>query len=290
MSIDLCLKPEAPRTVAPAIDRFDIFGYHFGFTTPSAIARRLVGRLYQAFTCTGSETPEAVFGLRSICRGAARVWRVSLGVQPLVDCPSLSDALQLLEYEICSRVIAAPGRVILHGATVFTRAGAAFIAGASGAGKTTLALALAVRGYRFGGDDIAFLDPRSGAVQPLPRCAHLDARAWGLLRDAGLRVPSDSIRYNFVTPADLGATSVAATSVRQIIHLSRGTDALPRFEPVTQAETGVVLLSEAGWSGLGATEALVSMQRFTGGATCLRLSRGQLPATVSALSAQLGLP
>jgi hypothetical protein len=119
-------------------------------------------------------------------------------VQPtpegLAGASSLGSALNELEYRICLRIIDHnPGLIALHGATVLTDCGAAFIRGPSGAGKTTLSMALAARGYRVGGDDVALLDPRTNTLRPLPRCFHLDAHSRRLLRRAGLAMPGRAL-------------------------------------------------------------------------------------------------
>jgi hypothetical protein len=272
---------------APPLERFDVFGVRFAFTSPDAHAAGFIRRLYGRFRVREG-TPDFHFCLVYGVGGAS--WQASLGTSLLFEKPRLAEALQELEYAICSRVTAAPRRIILHGAFVFARERAVFIAGESGAGKTTLALALAARGYRVGGDDIAFLDATSGVVQPLPRCAHLDSQSWFLLTEVGLQVPDLSRRYNFVTPADLGGGDEHTPPVRHIVLLARGDLGSPMLERVSQAQTEVALLSEAGWDGIRDREALSAIGRLVGSSICHRLVRGELSLTADKVASMLGPP
>jgi hypothetical protein len=56
------------------------------------------------------------------------------------------------------------GRLSLHAACVSGPRQAALIAGPSGVGKSTLVLALATLGFRFGSDDMVFMEPSDGGV------------------------------------------------------------------------------------------------------------------------------
>lgn len=67
----------------------------------------------------------------------------------------------------------------VHAATLVAPGGAVvLVPGAGGAGKTTLALALAERGFVAWGDDLCFLTRRGGApaVVPVPRAFHVATR------------------------------------------------------------------------------------------------------------------
>jgi hypothetical protein len=219
------------------------------------------------------------------------LWCVALGDVDLLRRPSLGAAMRGLEYEICRRMIEQRGDlIVLHGATVFASDGAAFITGASNAGKSTLALALAARGYRVGGDDAAFLDTSTNEVIPIPRCAHLDTRSRRLLRAAGLRLPAAAAHHGFVTPADLGPPAPPRGAVRHLIITGRGSAPTPRITPIPQAAMVTALMHEGGWPLERAEDTLAALSALAGAARCYELDSGRLRATVDAVATRIGAP
>jgi hypothetical protein len=196
--------------------------------------------------------------------------------------------MRLLEYEICLHVLAhRPDLAAIHAATVDTGNGLILLTGDSGAGKTTLALALTLVGCRVGGDDLALLDPGTGVLRPLPRCAHLDRNSWRLLRRAGVRLPDRLARLGFVTPADLGTTEIGSAPVRHVVVVERGRGADPSLRSLSQAEALLALLPQTRWPAGTEGEKLAAVGRMVGGACCYRLTRGNVPATLALVAAML---
>jgi hypothetical protein len=67
----------------------------------------------------------------------------------------------------------------LHAATVMRTGGAVILAGLGGAGKTTLAVELAQRGWGLLGDDVAPIEVSTGNVLPFPKPLRIkDASRW----------------------------------------------------------------------------------------------------------------
>ncbi|HEX2999006.1 MAG TPA: hypothetical protein VHR86_02050, partial [Armatimonadota bacterium] len=62
---------------------------------------------------------------------------------------------------------------LLHAAALSTANGGVLLAGSSGAGKTTLALALAQRGFGWHSDEVAALARNNGCLESFPRMALL---------------------------------------------------------------------------------------------------------------------
>lgn len=273
-------------------DCFDVFGYRFALACDSLAAATLFRRLYAAFHVEHTNDPLPLYRFGRVNSASGRVWQAACDGTVVATHPSFQQALQELEYAICSRVIAQRGALlVLHGATVCTLSGAAFFSGCSEAGKSTLSLALAARGYPLGGDDVAFLDPATGLLHPLPRCAHLDERARRLLRAAGLRISDPlSRRHGFITPADLGGSRCDPAPARQILLLSRGTGPRPTISAIAQAEATVFLLREAGWENRPTPDALAAIARLVGSATCWRVTSGRLRPTVEAVAELIGPP
>jgi hypothetical protein len=268
--------------------RFNVFGYSFGFAALSAPAHQLLNQLYGSFVVDEADVTNT-FRLKAGRAGHGYVWTVSLGSEVVIERPSLGAALSYFEYEVCQRVITQTSDcIVLHGATLSTPQGAAFIAGPSGAGKTTLALALSARGYRVGGDDLALLAPKTGEVRPMPRCFHLDQRSRRLLRALGLRLPAQAARHQFLTPRDLDRSIAPLPPIRLIVLLSAGEGPQPQLIPLTQAETVVRLREEIRWGNYPTLYLLSALSRIAGGTTCYQLTRGELRSTTDLVASLLG--
>lgn len=72
--------------------------------------------------------------------------------------------------------------LLLHAATVERGGRALILTGESGSGKSTLAAVLALRGWRFMGDEFALLDPATGQLRPFPRPVSLKGESIALLQ------------------------------------------------------------------------------------------------------------
>lgn len=92
------------------------------------------------------------------------------GVELYTACPL--DARQFLELDVYREVAHATPSTALHAAALARGGRAALLVGASGAGKSSLALALAGRGWAYMGDEHAFLDDAL-AVSGLPRAVRV---------------------------------------------------------------------------------------------------------------------
>jgi len=261
--------------------QFDFFGCAFRVAAQSGAALALLDRLYG---CYASRIGAASvrFCVEEWADSGRPAWRVHIDQRASWEFPTLRDALQELEYQVCQRVIdGCTDSIVLHGATVCGPTGSAFIAGQSEAGKTTLALALAARGYAVMSDDIALLDPVSGSLHAVPRCFHLDDRSRRLLRRAGLRLPALAKEHGFVTPADVNHDLTQDTAVRHIISIDSGRGSSPTLSHLPQAAMVASLSEEAGWASLSTARAISALSRLTGKAQCWKLRSGKLQPTTA---------
>ncbi|WP_225771436.1 PqqD family protein [Inquilinus sp. Marseille-Q2685] len=98
-----------------------------------------------------------------------------------LDAWGLDELLPALKAQLTAAVLA-HGRYALaiHAAALAHRDRMLLLGGEAGAGKTTLALALAHAGFGYAGDDIALLTP-TGRVAGVPFAAAVKSDAWGLV-------------------------------------------------------------------------------------------------------------
>ena len=148
--------------------------------------------------------------------------------------------------------------IFFHAASVGLRSGGVLIAGPKGAGKTTLSLALAARGYRLLGDELAgvrlpddALLPirRSVSVRPGPRAPGVDAA----LQRAGTteeRYPDGTLRLRAPAGALFPEQAIEPVRVRAVIFL-RGRADQVNLEQVAPRREHLGLLPPLGSSQWG---------------------------------------
>ncbi len=100
--------------------------------------------------------------------------------------------------------------LVLHAASLARADGAGvLLAGRSEAGKSTAALALARAGWEFLGDDVALLDPRSGALEPVGVALTLKGPVPRALRPLPRGFRTEVLRFR-----DRGGKPVAMRAIR----------------------------------------------------------------------------
>jgi hypothetical protein len=181
--------------------------------------------------------------------------------------------------------------IFFHAASVVL-GGAALLVGVKGAGKSTLALALAARGHALLGDEHACYLPANGAVAPFrrpvgvkpgPRAAAVDALLARLgrwpERDGMMRVPVEDL---------LPGPEPAPAPLRAIVFLG-GFAGAPRIEALDPARSDVGRLQPVGVSLLNAPPArrVFEMSKMLRAARVFALTAGAPDATAAALEAAL---
>ena len=257
--------------------RFTLLGYRFRFRTNAARAEALLSTLYQ-----DDRSPAAGGDLYELHgpSGEGAEWRVSLRTSAPHTYATFGAAMNAIEASIVDALARCDtGRHVIHAATVYAPHGDLLLTGESGAGKTTLSLALTARGLRVGGDDTATLDPVTNTVLPVPRCFHIDERSATLLAQAGVRLPADALEDAFVTPAHLGVVQPPPARIRFVFLLERERLAAPRIVPDTQAHMIATLLMQTGRGHFSDQEALEALSRLTSDCQCFRLWSASLMTT-----------
>lgn len=148
----------------------DLLGTRFEIAAPEPRWRAFLDELWSELALSArAPAAEAVVPIRVDDRDEA-AWLELPDTPPLrFDDPwALADALR---YWLVERAVERAREVVpLHAATVVAPNGAGvLLAGGSGAGKTTLALALVAHGWSLGSDDLAPVDVVTGMIRPFPK-------------------------------------------------------------------------------------------------------------------------
>ncbi len=270
--------------------RFNLFGYRSTFRTNYPRAAQLLSDLYTGRSDEAGEASRNLYELYHDPEAASDSrWMIAVPGLAAHAKPTFGECM----YGIEASMAGDTGRYehgfqTVHGALVYSPLGALLLSGCSGAGKTTLSLALAARGLAVGGDDMAMLEKATGLLQPHPRCFHIDGQTAELLAGLNLKLPADALRDQFVTPRDLGVTGPPPVRIRYVFLLEPERIALPRIEPETQAQVASSLLLQTSRVCSTDREALRLMAELAGSARCFRLWSGELGATADALLRAIG--
>lgn len=257
--------------------RFVLPGYRFTFRTNSARAEELFAALYQEDR-SSADTIE-IYELHEQSGGSGGEWRI-LVREASHAYDAFSAAMNALEASIADALVRRDtGLHVIHAATVYAPGGDLLLTGESGAGKTTLSLALTAHGLRVGGDDTAVLDPVTNTVRPVPRCFHIDTRSVALLAEAGVTLPADALRDAFVTPAHLGVVNPTPARIRFVFTLEPERLAAPRIVPETHARTIATLLMQTGRGNFSDRQAVDALRHMTSHCRCFRLWSASLRTT-----------
>jgi hypothetical protein len=262
---------------------YNLFGYRFAFRTNDPRVAEWLSDLYSGRTETSAASCDNIFGLfLRVGAGGAQQWIIQTPRLHSQVRQSLGDALAAVEAAIATDLgQQIDGLHVIHGAVVYAPQGDILISGYSGAGKTTLSLALAARGLRVGGDDMALLDPASNLIEPVPRCFHIDERSAGLLAGEGLSLPQEALQNQFVTPRHLGVVQPSPARIRFVFLLEAKRVSVPRVVPEAQAEMATALLEQTGRGRFSDIEGVHAIVRMIGHCYCYRVWSGELSATAA---------
>jgi HprK-related kinase A len=184
----------------------------------------------------------------------------------LPDAAPLPLAQGLLAAEMGMNLQVALGwrrHLLLHCSAVERDGRVLLMSGASGSGKSTLATMLAMRGWRFLGDEFAFVSLDDGRIHPFPRASSVKNEAVAAVQAAGGMVgpvlagtPKGTIGY-WRPPADAIARMAEAAPPALLLFPRFGRPeqverlaASETFMLLTQASTNYVSLGEAGFGAL----------------------------------------
>ena len=257
---------------------------------------------YRAQVGSSSELVRA--SLRSILRGFDRIptadadglprfelqpvageWHVLVNDEVVHQGSDFLVALGMLEFHLISTALDSTNDFFhVHGAALCppTRRAGVVIAGDSGTGKTTLALALMLRGFTPFSDDVAVIEPETLLLRPLRRGFHISADTWPMLDGlAGGRIAGDAdAPPGYFLPTQWAHEPVP---VRWVLFLKRIPGRTPRLSPMQPAEAAAAIIEHSGTLARSPRLALATTSRLIEQAACLRFIADDLERAVAAV-------
>jgi HprK-related kinase A len=184
----------------------------------------------------------------------------------LPDAAPLPLAQGLLAAEMAMNLQVALGwrrHLLLHCSAVERNGRVLLMSGASGSGKSTLATLLAMRGWRFLGDEFAFVGLEDGRIHPFPRPSSLKNASVAAVRAAGGTVgpviegtPKGTIGYWRAPETAVARMAESAPPALLLFPRYGFAESVERLAPseifmrLTQASTNYVALGEPGFAAL----------------------------------------
>lgn len=224
--------------------RYDLLGYRVEVATDSDAFHVTFGRLCSEQRSDAAGPLDACYA--ALAPAVGRGWRLLCEGQAPHDSDDLLDAIRYVEWQACTAAIDAQADLLhVHGAALAGPSASLLMPGGHGAGKTTLALALAARGPRLLSDDVSFVQPGDWRPVPFPRPIHVRDDGLTRLAAIGVRFDPDDRLGVYLRAAALGRWERApGPPLRYVVlpRLRRGDTSAPRLEPVTDAEVAVELI------------------------------------------------
>ncbi|HET8612010.1 MAG TPA: HprK-related kinase A [Sphingomonas sp.] len=241
-------------------------GFRIGSAWRSPI--RALAELYAAYPAPEGDISDLTVRLEPE-RPWRRWLRPSVAISGdfwLPEAAPLPIAQGLLAAEMGMNLQVALGwrrHLLLHASAVERDGRVLLMSGASGSGKSTLAVLLALNGWRFLGDEFAFVDLADGRVHPFPRPASLKNASVEAVRAGGGKVgpvlegtPKGRIGYWRPPSEAIARMGEPAPPALLLFPRFGQTETIRPIAPsetfmrLTQASTNYVTLGEAGFAAL----------------------------------------
>jgi HprK-related kinase A len=171
------------------------------------------------------------------------------GIRLIERCRA-DEVLPYVEWCVIQRVIdTCTQYLLLHAATLSREGHGIVIAGTSGAGKSTLAAGLMTRGWAYGGDELAMIDPTTHALHAFPRAICVKAGSFDVIEHLGLSLTSNGTfvnqmkgRLGFVRPT---TSTNEPVPIRWLVFVRHTPGGAPRLQPIPAARGAFTLLAHA---------------------------------------------
>lgn len=251
--------------------------------------RALIAAILGGFPPAGTEAGAAAerYAVNRLAEGG---WAVGRSGVMTHRAATIEDALLALEWQLVSDLLATRHeRFHVHGAALAdpTASMTVLVCGPSGAGKTTLTLALIAAGFQPYSDDVILIDPDALTPVTFERAFHVDAQTRRLV--AGLSPPAGWELPGLPDGYFLPSAWARAPLPVGLMIFPRGRDVdQPLLVGLSVADAATALLSATGSLDSNPALALRAAARLTGAAPAFALYSGTLPATLELVEDAVG--
>jgi hypothetical protein len=226
----------------------DLLGSRFRIATPGPRWHAFLDELWGDFRTPPAPGADPV----EVAERDGRTWLTLPGdsALPFDDPWVLAEVLRywLVEHAVTR----ARGVVPLHAAALGRRGRGVLLAGPSGAGKTTLAVALAEAGWALASDDVAPIDAATGLVRPFPKPLSVRARATRAALAGRWRPdwpPRAPEATPLVVPASMFGRQVEPLAPAWLLFIAYGPDEPAGFEPLPGGRAAAMCIEYVRTSG-----------------------------------------
>jgi hypothetical protein len=277
----------------PHVAHYDMLGFRVRVESDSADYLNLLDRLNALLRVPkpsedGDQQPIGYYEVVSHDGGA--LWELTFQGEELAWHESLYKAVTATEFHMCETAVARRQDLVhVHSAALAAPGGSLLLPGTSGIGKTTFALALALRGRALGlrllSDDVVFLHPKTLQPECFPRQFHVHQDALPRLAPLGLRyAPEDHIGEHLCSTVLGEWDRRAGPPVRWVVFTTLEPEGRITIEEMPRAEAAVQLMRFSKNLRRFPRGGLTIVPRLAEGAACYRMTRNDdLAAAADAL-------
>lgn len=212
-------------------------------------------------------------------------WRLDGPGATLSPAAEFSIALSALEWHVINDVLSQRSDLFqMHAGAVClpTRRAGLVLAGQSTSGKSTLTLALMLRGFAPFGDDVTLIDSPRLELQAFPRAFHVDDRTWDVLAplsNVRLRPDAAMPAGHFAPPQWAHMPAPVGWMVFPQFEAGR----TPELIPLRPSESVTLILEHSGSLHRDSRLALKTAARLAETVRCYRMAVGEIVESVNLL-------
>ncbi|MGH2806059.1 MAG: hypothetical protein ACRDKT_02165, partial [Actinomycetota bacterium] len=191
-------------------------------------------------------------------------------------------------WDVTRRAIDRTRHIAVHAGAVALGGRGVIFPASMDSGKTTLTSALVRDGFDYLSDEAALIDPATGLLHPFAKPLWMEARTLNLLPGLATSLPRGHLwmmKGNFhVAPDELRPGAIGTPCrVACVIAPSYAPDSTTTLEPISKAEALMLLAENSFNASSFGGDGFDALAGIAQGATCYRLTVGDLGAAVAAV-------